>query len=359
MRAGLGKLRAKLEELKVDAFLVSTSENRRYVSGFAGSAGFLFVTQTEAVLATDFRYIEQGAQQAPDFRIHRIGGGASWLTELLKQSGAKHVAFEAENLTVAQFNRMRETLKENGLEQTAWTPTSWVIDQLRATKDAEELRLIARACEITDLAFETIAPTIEIGETEKSIAWRLEKVMREAGAEGLAFDTIVAAGPNAALPHHLPSDKQVQQYEPIVIDFGAKYSGYCADTTRTVCVGGTDDTMRKIYDIVLGAQLTASETVRQGMSGGDADKIAREIIEKAGYGDKFGHSLGHGIGLEVHEFPRVGPNSKDTLENGMPFTIEPGIYLPGWGGVRIEDTVVMENGRVRALNKAHKFENPR
>ncbi|MSQ11741.1 MAG: aminopeptidase P family protein [Dehalococcoidia bacterium] len=358
--ARVAKLREKLPELGVDAFFVSTPENRRYLSGFSGSAGYLLITQQHAILATDFRYIEQGGRQATDFRVHRIGAPLSWVVDLLKETGARKIAFESENLTVGVFNRVRDAVKDAGLDgEVTWTPTTNVVGVIRAVKDAGELKLIERACQITDLAFDQVTPTIEPGETEKAVAWRLEKVMREAGAEALAFETIVASGPNAALPHHLASDKPLRQGEPIVIDFGARYDGYHADMTRTICLGKPDDTLRKVYDIVLGAQLTASETVCAGMTGGQADKIARDIIDKAGYGDKFGHSLGHGVGLAIHESPWLGPNQENKLTEEMPFTIEPGIYIPGWGGVRIEDTVVMEKGRVRAISKAHKFENPR
>lgn len=351
------KLRARMDELGLDAFMVSTPENRRYLSGFTGSNGILFITARDAVLVTDFRYIEQSAQQAPDFRVVRMQPRVPWIVDLVKESGVKKVAYEAENVTVAQFNRWRDALKEADLEsQVAWTPTADEVDKLRALKEPEELLLIERACEISDMAFEMVTPTIEPGETEEAVAWRLEKAMREAGAEALAFDTIVASGPNAALPHHRASARQVREGEPIVIDFGARYKGYNADMTRTICLGAPNDQFRTIYDIVLGAQLTVAETVREGMTGGDADKIARDIIEKAGHGDQFGHSLGHGIGLAVHEFPRVGPNAQDKLTEGMPFTNEPGIYIPGWGGVRIEDTVVMEGRRIRTISKAHKYD---
>jgi Xaa-Pro aminopeptidase len=179
------------------------------------------------------------------------------------------------------------------------------------------------------------------------------------GADSISFDTIVASGPNGAKPHHQPSERKIQAGEPIVIDMGAKFQGYCSDMTRTICIGEPEPKLKEIYDIVLGAQLTAIATVSSIMHSGDADKIARDIINEAGYGDLFGHSLGHGIGLEVHENPRVGPGGNDLLVDGTIFTIEPGIYISGWGGVRIEDTVIMENGSVRTLNKSHKLQNPR
>jgi Xaa-Pro aminopeptidase len=360
MKTRVDKLRAKMSELGVDAFVVTTPENRRYLSGFTGSAGTLFITQQRQIIVTDFRYVEQSAQQSPDFHLVQLKRGVSWLPDVLKETGAKKLAYEAENLTMASFDRWRKMLQEAKVDsEITWQSTADVVDQVRAVKDVGELKLIARACEISDLAFETVAPTIEPGETESSIAWRLEKVMRESGAEALSFDTIVASGPNAALPHHRAGERQVREGEPIVIDFGARYEGYCADMTRTICVGRPTDQFRQIYDIVLGAQLTVTATLKAGMTGADADKIARDIIEKAGHGDKFGHSLGHGIGLAVHEFPRVGPGANDILVDNMPFTNEPGIYIPGWGGVRIEDTMVMENGRPKALSRAHKYDTVR
>ena len=190
--------------------------------------------------------------------------------------------------------------------------------------------------------------------TEIEMAWEIEKYMREHGSQAVPFEVIVAAGPNGALPHHLPSEYVIQGGEPIVMDIGACCEGYASDLTRTICLDEADEQFKHIYAIVLQAQLEAEAQITAGMSGHNADAIARNIIEKAVYGDKFGHALGHGLGLAVHEMPRVGANSKDALMDGMVFTVEPGIYLPGWGGVRIEDTVVLENGRIRALSAARK-----
>jgi Xaa-Pro aminopeptidase len=250
------------------------------------------------------------------------------------------------------FTKAVEDAKRGGA--TTLVSTAGVVEKLRALKDEAELDLMARAVQIADAAIDRIGPTIERGVTEQAVAWELEKAMRDGGAEAIAFDIIVAAGPNAAHPHHRAGDKRVQSGEAVVIDMGATYLGYCSDLTRTIIVGEPDDTLRRVFDTVLRAQLAAEERVASGMTGGEADAIGREIIAEAGYGDDFGHSLGHGIGLAVHEYPRVGPGSEDPLENGMVFSIEPGIYVPGWGGVRIEDLVVLENGRARVLTKARK-----
>jgi Xaa-Pro aminopeptidase len=211
-----------------------------------------------------------------------------------------------------------------------------------------------RAANIADLGMEAAASAIAEGQTERVVAWAIEKAMREAGAEGVSFDVIVAAGANGAMPHHSPSDHAIQSGEPIVIDIGARYRGYCSDLTRTLFVGQPDDLFRKVYDIVLGAQLTAMSLIRPDMTGEAADSLARKVIDEAGYGSAFGHALGHGVGLAVHEDPRLGPGSTLALETGMVFSVEPGIYIPAKGGVRIEDMVVLEEGGVRSLSQATK-----
>ena len=190
--------------------------------------------------------------------------------------------------------------------------------------------------------------------TEKELAWEIEKFLRENGSQTLPFDIIVASGPNSALPHAKPSQRQINSGEPVVIDMGARVEGYSSDLSRTICLGAPDDTFKRVYDTVLVAQLAAIAIIKEDMSGAEADSLARTIIEEAGYGEAFGHSLGHGVGLAEHEQPRLGQNSTELLTSGMVFSIEPGIYLPGWGGVRIEDLAVMEKGKIRLLSKARK-----
>ena len=208
--------------------------------------------------------------------------------------------------------------------------------------------------EITDKAFEYIEEVISVGMTEKEVAWELEKFQRQQGSQAMPFDIIVASGPNAALPHAKPSQRKINSGEPVVIDMGARVGGYCSDFTRTLCLSEPDDTFKKVYDAVLGAQLAAIALIKEGMSGGEADSFARTVIAEAGYAEAFGHSLGHGVGLAEHEQPRLGPNSTETLTSGMVFSIEPGIYLPDWGGVRIEDLALIENGNIRILSKGKK-----
>ena len=355
MNYRLHHLRKKLEEKELDALITSTPENRRYLSGFTGSAGYLLVSLDEAILATDFRYIEQAENQSPDFHVIKIGSDWSWLVDLLKKDEVRKVAFESDHMTVATYGQITQTLKDlpsNG--SPSLVATRGLVEALRTVKDQDELVLLQKAIDAADDAMQAITPNIRPGETEREVAWQLEKAMRDAGADSLSFDTIVAAGPNGAMPHHRPSDSVIKTGAPIVIDMGAKVGGYCSDITRTVCVGEPDETFRNIYDIVLGAQLTGIATVRPGMSGGDADDLSRGVIAEAGYADNFGHSLGHGVGLAIHEYPRLGPKSGDTLEESMVFTVEPGIYLPGWGGVRIEDVVMLGKEGATILSKAAK-----
>jgi len=228
------------------------------------------------------------------------------------------------------------------------------VESLRAIKEPEEIELITKAVEISDSAVEYIKDVIHVGMNEKELAWEIEKFMRENGSQSLPFDIIVASGPNSALPHAKPSSRAIQPGEPILIDIGARIGGYASDLTRTICLGTPDKAFNKIYDIVLGAQLTAIAMIKENMTGEEADSLARVVIEEAGYNEAFGHGLGHGIGLAPHELPRLGPNSSERLVDGMVFTIEPGIYLSGWGGVRIEDVVIMENGKLRVITKAKK-----
>ena len=353
----LQKLREKLAEINLDAMLVSTPENRRYLSGFTGSAGYLLVTHDHAVLATDFRYVEQAGNQSPEFRTERISGGPAWFPKLVDSLGARRVGFESQNMTVATHAAFSKAVEEAEITgRPDMVSTDAIVDRLRAFKDEDELKLLEKAVEIADQSFEHVAPGIVPGVTEQAVSWELEKAMRERGADNISFDTIVGAGPNGALPHHLADDTVIQDGDAVVVDMGALYQGYCSDLSRTIIAGELDETFRKVYDTVLRAQITAEEQVTDGMTGAEVDAIARDVIAEEGYGENFGHSLGHGVGLAVHEFPRVGPNSDDVLENGMVFTIEPGIYLSGWGGVRIEDIVVLEGGKARIISRAHKRE---
>ena len=355
MQLRLATFVAKLPEREVDAILVSGAENRRYLSGFSGSAGYLFITDERAHLATDFRYTEQAIAQAPHFNVEQVRVGWDWLLTQIKESGAKRVGFEGQAMTVATYNSLVNAISEDpDLSGIEFVPFSDLTDDLRSFKDSDELVMLQKAIDASDRAMELVCPIIAEGMTEREVAWRMEMAMRDAGADGISFDTIVAAGPNGAMAHHMPTDNVIQRGQPIVIDMGAKVGGYCSDITRTVVVGEPDEMFRKIYNIVLDAQLTAIRDVKVGMNGEDADKLARDVIADAGYGENFGHSLGHGVGLAVHEIPRVSPRSTDPLDVNSVFTVEPGIYLSGWGGVRIEDIVILGHDGATPLSKASK-----
>jgi len=348
----LQKLRQKLTEKEMDAIFVSQPENRYYLSGFDGSSGFLLITSQNEILATDFRYLEQVKIQAPDYEIFRITSNmADWLPRLAAELNLSRLGFEAGDITFTTYQQLTGILSKVG-SQLKLVPTNGLVESLRAIKEPEEVELITRAVQITDNAFKYIDDIIHTGMTEKEVAWEIEKFLRERGSEAMPFDIIVASGPNSALPHAKPSTRTIESGEPIIIDIGARCGGYSSDMTRTICLGSGDDTFNKIYDTVLRAQQAALTAIEAGMTGDQADGLARTVIEQAGYGEAFGHALGHGIGLAPHEQPRLGPKSPEQLVDGMVFTIEPGIYLVGWGGVRIEDDVVMENGKARLISKA-------
>ena len=351
--ARLEKIRARLRDEKIEALLIGQPENRRYASGFTGSAGYLVISAERAVILTDFRYVEQVGRQAPHFELVRLEppGMVKHLPEEVKDLGITELGFEAPYLSFSLHRTFSEALGEIGARLV---PTSGIVEGLRAVKDAEELELIARAVAVADEGIGHIREILRPGLTESQIAWELEKYLREHGAEALAFPTIVAAGENAALPHHRTSDRAVQAGEPVIIDFGATVDGYRSDCTRTLIVGSGDGRFAEIYDLVLEAQLAGIAALRAGPKAGEIDAVARDLITEAGHGPAFGHSLGHGIGLEVHELPFLRDKGEDILQPNMVVTIEPGVYLPGWGGVRIEDMAVIEPDGARVLTAAPK-----
>lgn len=357
MNDRIRRLRAALQERELDAALISSAENRRYLSGFTGSAGTLLITPDDAIIATDFRYYEQSATQAPDYRLHKtVGGYDAWAPALFAGIGARKLAFESNDMTVATHQAFRKAIQSlpEG-ERPELAPVSDLVESLRVIKEPGEVEALQRAVDLGDAAFTDVAERIEPGWTEKQVAWEIEKYIREHGGDALSFDTIVAAGPWGAMPHAYPRDRKIEPGDGVVIDMGCDVAGYMSDLTRTICVGKPGDQFRKIYDIVLTAQLTAEEMAKPGMTGDECHMIAHNVIEAAGYGETFGHGLGHGIGLQVHEAPRVGRTSKDVLQDDMVFTIEPGIYITGWGGVRIEDMVVLEGGKPRVMSRAPKL----
>jgi Xaa-Pro aminopeptidase len=350
----LAKLRQAItqSEERLDALLVYQPENRRYISGFTGSEAMLFITPERAVLATDSRYWEQAEHEAPEFSVYQVK--TKYVTEMadiLKAAGdPRCIGFESTFITVDQLDQLMDAAPE-----VEWVATKGMVEDLRLIKDESEIELMQQAARIADQGFEFLRQTLRPGMTERQASWELEAFMRTHGADKIAFDLIVGSGPNGAMPHHHSDSRVIQAGEPIVLDLGAQVGGYHSDLTRTICLGQPQDgRFLEIYDIVRRAQETALHGIRAGMPGVEADKLARDVIEAAGYGDNFGHGLGHGVGLAVHESPRAGRTSEDTLLAGSTLTIEPGIYISGWGGVRIEDlTRIGENG-VQLLSRASK-----
>jgi len=345
----LERTRAYLAAAASDALLVARPENRRYVTGFTGSAGLVVVTPSAALLAVDFRYYEQAAAQAPACRVIRGGADpAQALAEAVKALGPARIGFEAEFMPYAQVERLRERFAPAELVPL---PDA---DRIRWVKDDAEIAAIARAADIADTAFERLLGVMRAGMTERDAALELEFAIRRAGGERLAFDTVLASGPRGALPHGRATDRVMQRGELVTVDFGAVYDGYVSDCTRTVALGETDARQREVYAAVLAAQGRALEAARPGVACRDVDAAGRAVIAAAGFGEAFGHAMGHGIGLDVHEGPPVSPRTDAILEAGMVVTIEPGIYLPGWGGVRIEDAVVVADGSARVLTRLPK-----
>ena len=347
IEARLARVRAKMLEEGVDGLLISQPDNRRYFCGFTGSAGWLLISAERAMLATDFRYFEQVARQCPDFELIKIPRQfTDVLPEMLGMLGTRRLAFEADVVTFASAKEWAEVAPG-----TEWVPVKeWGIN-LRAEKDLQELATLRRAVDLADEALAAALAQARPGMSERDLAWIIESYMRTHGAEGVAFSTIVACGPNGALPHAQPTDSPLVAGEPIVIDMGARLGGYCSDITRTVCLGDPNDGEKfwKVYNTVLQAQFAATSALRPGPTGEEIDGVARSIIADAGYGDYFGHSLGHGVGLAVHEFPRLSRTNPDPLQAGVLVTIEPGIYLPGWGGVRIEDIALITDDGAEVL----------
>lgn len=347
----IAKLRQKMAEQNLPALLITQPLNRIYMSGFGGSAGSLFITAKRAVLLADFRYVERATQEAPDFEVVRANPNAfmELLSGLLSESGSDRLGFESAHVTHAEYAAWVEKMPASSL-----VPTKGIVEGLRMVKSADELTAIREAVRIADGAYHHLKRTIRPGMTEKQIAWDLEVWMRKHGADGIAFPFIVASGPNGAMPHALASDREIQEGESVTVDMGATVRGYNSDITRTFCLGHADAQFNKIYDIVLEAQLATERALKPGMSGKESDAVARGVIAAAGHGERFGHGLGHGVGLAVHEGPGMGAMSTDVLAPGHVGTVEPGIYIPGWGGVRIEDMVLITENGAEVLTRATK-----
>lgn len=343
------RLRQLLADHELEALLVSNAVNRRYLSGFTGSSGWLVITNDEALLFTDFRYREQAPEQAAEFRVVEHGPLAiETIAETLREIGVQQLAFEQHDVSYAAYRSYEEKL---GIPLI---PADTLVEKLRMVKDEQEVALIRQAAELVDRTFEHMLGILRPGMTELEAAQELEFYMRRHGADGTSFETIVASGIRSSLPHGAASSKVLKAGDFVTMDFGAYMNGYCSDITRTVVLGQATDRHREIYETVLEAQMLALEAIKPGMSGAEADEVARTFITQRGYGEYFGHGLGHGLGMEIHEEPRLSRNGSVTLAPGMIVTVEPGIYIPRFGGVRIEDDVVVTADGVERLTTSSK-----
>lgn len=332
----LMRLRASMEKVGIDGFLITSTYNRRFMTNFTGSAGVVLISQKEAKFITDFRYVEQAGKQAPDYEIVQHKG--TIIEEVGKQAEAMNISklgFEQEHLTYATYKAYEMAIDGQLL------PVSGVIENLRLIKTSSEIKILKEAAAIADAAFTHILDFLRPGISELDVSNELEFFMRKQGATSSSFDIIVASGIRSALPHGVATDKIIEKGDFVTLDYGAYYNGYVSDITRTLAVGKPSEELINIYDIVLEAQLRGMAGIKPGMTGREADALTRNLIEEKGYGQYFGHSTGHGIGLEVHEGPALSFRSDIILEPGMAVTVEPGIYLPGVGGVRIEDDTIV------------------
>ena len=339
------------------ALLVTDPRNIAYLTGFRGSGGAVLVeTDGQAVLCTDSRYELQVVEQAPDVGHVISREYVSGVLGRRRGPADAPLAVEADELTLTAASALRRTLADAGAPDTRVIETSGVVEQVRRRKDDSEVALIERACAVVDDAWTHLLTSgaIAAGRSERDVAADLEHAMRRAGSDGIAFETIVASGPNGAHPHHVPGDRLLADGELVVLDFGAMVGGYSSDCTRTVALGQAPGRLIDAYTVVLEAQLAGVAAVRPGIACSDLDAVSRGIIDSAGYGGYFGHSLGHGVGLDVHEAPAVSSRSTSTLSDGDVITIEPGIYLPDLGGIRIEDTVAVSGGGGRSLTTTSK-----
>ena len=346
----LSAIRACFDEWQVDALLLSSPANRRWASGFTGSAAQLLISRQRAVLATDSRYWERAAAEAPAYEIFQMRDEKDAMANFLALAGAKCIGIEAAHVTLAR----QAALDKH--EEMTWVPLAATVESLRAVKSADELAAIRAAARLTDATVAQVPQLARPGVSERAVAWELEKFMREAGAEATAFDIIVASGPHSALPHHHPGERLLQAGDMVIVDLGAQLDGYKSDLTRTFYLGETpDDAFWSLYNTVEQAHGAAIAGIRPGVTGKDVDALARDLITAAGHGDHFGHGTGHGVGLEIHEEPRFSRLAEKTIiPAGAVMTVEPGIYLPGFGGVRIEDLLLVTPDGAEYLSAAPK-----
>lgn len=332
----LEKVRNSMKEQEIDGFIVYSPYNLRYLANFTGTTGFALITLTDAYFVTDARYTQQAQQQAKGFHVieHKTGWVPAF-EKIIRENDLKFVGFEADHVSVSQLEIFEDAF------DTALIPTQNIVEKIREVKDAGEIQTIREACRISDAAFLHILDFIKPGVTEIQVANELDFYMRGLGATGVSFDTIVASGVRSSMPHGVASAKVIETGDLVTLDFGCYYNGYVSDMTRTIAVGEPIDQLKEIHDVVLQAQLKVSQAAGPGKTGVELDKIARDYISSRGYGEYFTHSTGHGIGLEIHEAPNVSRIATQAFVPGNVITNEPGIYLPGVGGVRIEDDIII------------------
>jgi Xaa-Pro aminopeptidase len=358
----LSALRSRLDSLGVDTIWIIQPENRRYLSGFTAadgqrneSSGSLFMTGDHAILLTDSRYTIQAEKEAVGFEVITHKKGAiNTLPEIFDLLSTRRLGFEGGYLIWDLYQEAKEKANSHS-PAVEFMPLSGVVEDMRELKDSAEVEVLRRSAQITGDVLAQVIEELKPGQVERDVAWRIESLIREHHADGVAFPPIVASGPNSALPHAFPTDRRVREGEPIIFDVGSRVEGYCSDMTRTIFLGKPSSYFEGIYRTVRQAQVSALGSIRPGMKSTEADFIARNIIKEAGFGNFFGHSLGHGIGLAPHERPALGPLKPEVLREGMVFTVEPGIYMPGKGGVRLEQMVILEQDCLRLLTTNNNF----
>jgi Xaa-Pro aminopeptidase len=355
-------LRKRLSKKALDAAWIIQPENRRYLSGFRAedsqvneSSGSLLISRKRSVLVTDSRYTLEAQKEAVGFEVHTLREGViENLPQLLRDMKVKTLGFEADYLTVGLYRKLKEALGKIS-PPVELKPLNALVEAMREVKDKYEVEAIEASADLMSEILDTVIDGLKPGVTEKELAWRIEDLAREAGAESLAFPPIVASGPNGALPHASPTNRKLRVKEPVIFDVGARLDTYRSDMTRTVFLGNPTPQFKKVYRTVREAQLAALREIRPGVESNHPDSVARQLIRDAGYGEYFGHALGHGVGLATHEKPRLAPLKPVMLKTGMVITVEPGIYIPGKGGVRLEEMAVIEADGPRILTKNDHF----
>jgi Xaa-Pro aminopeptidase len=347
----LQRIRERFSSWGIDAILIDSSTNRRWLSGFSGSSGRLLITRQQAILATDSRYWEQARAEAPDFELYEDQRQHKDTVKLIRSVNAERIGLEANQVTLS------EAAKLESIPNVTWVRLEQPVEPLRQIKSVSEIEAIRTAAAITDQAMALVPQLVCPGINERELAWELEKTMRESGADAMAFPLIVAFGPNSALPHHQPSDRKLQVGEIVLVDMGAEFNGYKSDLTRTFFTGNVaDEQFLSVYNLVNSALLAAVNNIQPEISSKTAHGLAMDVISDGGHREHFSHGLGHGVGLDIHEEPFLSatrPVKKITAD--MVITIEPGIYLPGWGGVRIEDLVLVTETGVETISKCPKI----